>query len=599
MIDEALAAVRAWRADGREAALATVVRVEGSAPRASVPSWPWPPVARWQARSVAVAWRATWSSMRWASSPAATPSFGATGSATSRASVGLMCGGTIEVLVEPVEGARAGLIELFTALVARGGPPPARSRCPGRCARDAPGPRRGGGGRGTDTTDAVHDRIVPAPRVWIVGAGHVAEHVAAYAARAGLVPLVVDPRRLFAQQPRFEGVLVIPDWPDRAFAEHGLRDDDAVVVLSHDPKIDEPALLAALGAKPAPRYVGAIGSRRAQDDRRARLRAAGLTEDQLARSTRRSASTSAAASRPRSASPSWPSWWPPATAARRTDGEPPMTELLIRVAPWSMARAPRPPRGAARRRRAAAAPRPDADRRPWSGSSRPLAWWSRPGFIDLHSHSGLWLLHEPRHEPKVRQGVTTEVIGVDGLVCAADEGRGSRGPGGDERRARRPSRYRRSTGTRWLVPRPLRRGGRGERGAPDRELRAPDLRHRLGGRSGRPHGPGRYAGHAPRRHGRGRVRVVERAGLPAGAYATTEELADLTTAAAREGGFYHTHVRYELGDRYLDPFREALAIGDMGHGPVHLTHFYHRRNYPGGHEPMLALVDDAGRRGRT
>ena len=41
------------------------------------------------------------------------------------------------------------------------------------------------------------------------------------------------------------------------------------------------------------------------------------------------------------------------------------------------------------------------------------------------------------------------------------------------------------------------------------------------------------------------------------------------------------------------PFREALAIGEMGHGPVHLTHFYHRRNYPGGHEPMLALVDDA------
>jgi N-acyl-D-amino-acid deacylase len=85
---------------------------------------------------------------------------------------------------------------------------------------------------------------------------------------------------------------------------------------------------------------------------------------------------------------------------------------------------------------------------------------------------------------------------------------------------------------------------------------------------------------------------------PPGAYATTEELADLTAAAAREGGFYHTHVRYELGDRYLDPFREALAIGEMAHGPVHLTHFYHRQTYPGGPEPMLALVDEARAAGR-
>jgi N-acyl-D-amino-acid deacylase len=85
---------------------------------------------------------------------------------------------------------------------------------------------------------------------------------------------------------------------------------------------------------------------------------------------------------------------------------------------------------------------------------------------------------------------------------------------------------------------------------------------------------------------------------PPGAYATTEELADLTAAAARDGGFYHTHVRYDLGDRFLDPFREALAIGEMAHGPVHLTHFYHRRNYPGGPEPMLALVEDARAAGR-
>jgi xanthine dehydrogenase accessory factor len=134
-----------------------------------------------------------------------------------------------------------------------------------------------------DADGIAYDKVLPAPRVWIVGAGHVAEHVVAFAARAGFQPLVVDPRRLFAEQPRFEGVTVIGDWPDRAFAEHGLRADDAVVVLSHDPKIDEPALIAALGAADGPRYVGAIGSQRAQKDRRARLRAAGLDEDRLAR----------------------------------------------------------------------------------------------------------------------------------------------------------------------------------------------------------------------------------------------------------------------------------------------------------------------------
>ncbi|MGZ6214298.1 MAG: N-acyl-D-amino-acid deacylase family protein, partial [Candidatus Limnocylindria bacterium] len=57
--------------------------------------------------------------------------------------------------------------------------------------------------------------------------------------------------------------------------------------------------------------------------------------------------------------------------------------------------------------------------------------------------------------------------------------------------------------------------------------------------------------------------------------------------------FYHTHVRYGLGDRFLDPFREAIEIGRRGDGPVHLTHFYHRQAHPGGPEQLLALVDGA------
>ncbi len=84
---------------------------------------------------------------------------------------------------------------------------------------------------------------------------------------------------------------------------------------------------------------------------------------------------------------------------------------------------------------------------------------------------------------------------------------------------------------------------------------------------------------------------------PPGSFASTDELAALTAAAAGLGGFYHTHVRYPLGDRFLDPFREAIEIGRRGAGPVHLTHFYHRQSYPGGPELLLELVDGARRSG--
>jgi N-acyl-D-amino-acid deacylase len=63
--------------------------------------------------------------------------------------------------------------------------------------------------------------------------------------------------------------------------------------------------------------------------------------------------------------------------------------------------------------------------------------------------------------------------------------------------------------------------------------------------------------------------------------------------AAKAGGFYHTHVRYPLGDRFLDPFREAIEIGRRGGAPAHITHFYHRATFPGTPEQMLQLVDDA------
>ena len=68
---------------------------------------------------------------------------------------------------------------------------------------------------------------------------------------------------------------------------------------------------------------------------------------------------------------------------------------------------------------------------------------------------------------------------------------------------------------------------------------------------------------------------------PPGSYATTDELAALTRVAGEPAGFYHTHVRYPLGDRFLDPFREAIEIGRRAEAPAHITHLYHRQTHPG------------------
>ncbi|PYM16526.1 MAG: aminoacylase, partial [Candidatus Rokuibacteriota bacterium] len=80
---------------------------------------------------------------------------------------------------------------------------------------------------------------------------------------------------------------------------------------------------------------------------------------------------------------------------------------------------------------------------------------------------------------------------------------------------------------------------------------------------------------------------------PPGSYADTAELTELSREAARLGGIYHTHVRYSLGDRFLDPFKEALDIGRGSSVPIHITHFYHRTTSPGSASRMLGLVEDA------
>ena len=114
------------------------------------------------------------------------------------------------------------------------------------------------------------------PRLIVVGAAHISQFLAPMAALAGFEVIVVDPRRAFASTERFAGVRLINEWPDEALAKLKLDSACAVVTLTHDPKLDDPALIAALGSPAF--YVGALGSTRTHAKRVARLAEAGLGE---------------------------------------------------------------------------------------------------------------------------------------------------------------------------------------------------------------------------------------------------------------------------------------------------------------------------------
>ena len=121
----------------------------------------------------------------------------------------------------------------------------------------------------------------PRVRVVIVGAVHVAQALAPMAGMAGYDVLVVDPRRAFAAAERFPGVPLIAEWPDEALARVGLDRRTAVVTMTHDPKIDDPALAAALRSEAF--YIGALGSKKTQAARRERLREMGFGAEALER----------------------------------------------------------------------------------------------------------------------------------------------------------------------------------------------------------------------------------------------------------------------------------------------------------------------------
>ena len=122
---------------------------------------------------------------------------------------------------------------------------------------------------------------VPPPRLIIVGAVHIAQALAPMATMLDFDVTVVDPRGAWATGSRFPGVKVVQEWADEAFETMGLDVSTAVVTLTHDPKLDDPALEAAL--KSDVFYVGALGSRRTHAKRKDRLSEAGITEEQFSR----------------------------------------------------------------------------------------------------------------------------------------------------------------------------------------------------------------------------------------------------------------------------------------------------------------------------
>jgi xanthine dehydrogenase accessory factor len=232
--------------------------------------------------------------------------------------VGLACGGTIDVLIEPavplaaITAARDQGRAVVTALPADAPPPTFGAHEPGTgappvepivVAVDGAMSRSAGSAdaddairtaaldalnRGTSRTVEVEDRswFIEAfpvrPRLVVVGAVEVARTLVRLARELGYETIVVDGRASFATADRFPEVdRLIVGWPDEIADEIGLGPADAVAVLTHDVKFDEPAIVEAL--RRGCRYVGAVGSRKTQSDRRARLLAAGVRPDELAR----------------------------------------------------------------------------------------------------------------------------------------------------------------------------------------------------------------------------------------------------------------------------------------------------------------------------
>jgi xanthine dehydrogenase accessory factor len=137
-------------------------------------------------------------------------------------------------------------------------------------------------GRLAEPNDHLFVQVFNTPlRLILVGAVHIAQALAPMAEIAGYDVTIVDPRRAFASDSRFPSVTLRSDWPDEAMRDLAPDHRTAVVTLTHDPKLDDPALQAALDSDAF--YIGALGSTRTHARRLERLAEAGVPDDKLRR----------------------------------------------------------------------------------------------------------------------------------------------------------------------------------------------------------------------------------------------------------------------------------------------------------------------------
>ncbi len=187
--------------------------------------------------------------------------------------VGLPCGGEIAVMVQPVS-AEGFDPELFDRI--------ADARDQGDALTVTTDLATGhSDARPAETGEVFVNRYDPPRRLLIVGAVQIAQALAGLARELGIATVVIDPRARFLTDERFPGVTLDDRWPDEAIAALRPGPSTAVVTLSHDIKIDDPALIAALATDVA--YVGALGSRKSHAARRERLAAAGVSPENIDR----------------------------------------------------------------------------------------------------------------------------------------------------------------------------------------------------------------------------------------------------------------------------------------------------------------------------
>lgn len=208
------------------------------------------------------------------------------------ASAGLACGGTVKVFVEPLDA----------VLLAQLQAPPTFVRIvnlhAGTWAIVADGKSTGALSVDDELMEVAErvtvtqqcevqggayffQPVLPAYRMFVIGAVRIAQTLAPMAAEAGFHVTVIDPRKAFATDQRFPGVNVMVDWPDAALQDQGLDHHSAVVTLTHDAKPDDMALALALRSKAF--YIGALGSRKTHAARVERLHELGLTQRDIDR----------------------------------------------------------------------------------------------------------------------------------------------------------------------------------------------------------------------------------------------------------------------------------------------------------------------------